>query len=479
MSEKTQTSNNRLQSQFKQYRDKNFFIDAKFKTENTEIVAHRLVLAKYSKLFADYFENQPFNPDNIHIPIPFDINNLFPELINFLYTEELPLDDPDPIPYYAMAHVYNIDILKTMLRFTIERFLKENYEYVLTYTSHYITFELPKGIELTFPTIRTYFDELIGSSQEFAPLIVEHFEEFRKNISVLYNSVIPILFANILGNLNNQTYIDYEKARMIDEYVKNYKKDLTIYEREKLQQVIDWNTDDSYLLFASLDLDWVLPVVSRPLLRKLLSNRMTTTHSFEQTINTISNQYINCWYAFDWLQTIRDSRGCKELEPVELITFLGTLGNSCNFVNPLTYGFIEENCSETLCVPAAKHSIFSPSYIFDNLDSSHYYLSNPDLKEPHVGFRLFNDGFKPRKLFLQQCPIEKKPKIVKCKIEIERTKVNDRFDHQDDVPREFIEFSFPKVDPMRGVTVTLIGNNTAAKSFLRVKKLRVEGVFVP
>lgn len=466
----------RLFPKFDEYRKKKVFIDCKFTTSNGEIYAHRIILARFSKIFFNYFSRKFGNNDIIlDVPIPFNINSLFPQMIDFFYKEKIDNDSilEDPIPLYIMAIVYDVPLLSLILDdITNESLSVSN---VLDYAMNFKNVHLSSTSSQIFPGITDSFQRMIDRSLQFAPLIAEHFKQFP--LKSLYKSLSPQLLAEVLIKTG---YEDRERISIIDGYVSQYGY-LKEEDRVCLQKVIDWKSSNSYQLFVDHEANWVSPSIAIEPISAILENRRKTINSMIDFVTKIDKQS-NHWYLMQWISSIKNSDGDDQIKECNLLDFTSTIGGSIsNPINPTLYRFIRTKASKALQMPQYRELLFDRECYADK--TNEYFLSFPFVDETQkqfIGYEFEEPCYIPKQIIYQ--PVEKKAYPL--------TVVGKAFDNDGNEvycsPLISVKNSHDEVIidlditiPIKSVVMEMVGNNSNDVNILRALRFNVIGYFVP
>lgn len=458
---------------FVEYRKKRIFIDCKFTIENEEIYAHRIVLSKFSKIFFHYF-GKCFEKGIVNVPIPFNINSLFSQMIDFFYKEKLDNESilEDPIPLYMMAIVYDVPFLSLILNDITNESL--NISNVLDYAANFKNIRLNPIFQPIFPGISESFQRMINRSLQFAPFIAENFKQFP--LELLYKSLSPQLLAEVLMKID---YNDRERVSIIDDYV-TQNGDLTDEERLCLQNVIDWKSSNSYQLFVDHEVNWVSPSIALEPLSTIFDNRRKTINSMIDFVSNLKRNSNN-WYLMQWITSIKNSDGDEQLKDYEILNFTGTIGGSINNpINPTLYRFIRTKASKALQMPQYRELLFDRECYAD--DTKEYFLSYPfidNTQTQFIGYEFEVPCYIPKQIIYR--PVEKKAYPLNV--------VGKAIDKDGNViyssPLISVKNSSDEVKidldvsiPIKSVVMEMIGNNSSDANILRVSRFNVIGRFV-
>ena len=462
----------RILSNFKEYRKKNLFIDCKFQTQTKTINAHRIILSNYSGIFKSYFCSFENKNTDCYFPIPFDIDELFPKMINFFYKEEIKFDNltDDPIPFYIMAQVYDVPILQSIYKDIISK--NVSLSNILGYIKHYKNLSLDKDIAQSFPGIEKTFNQMINSSLQFAPFIAENFEKFDKK--QLFDSCPPLLLSEILKKTN---FCDDQKVSIIDEFI-NENGMPTHDECTLLQDVIDWCADDSYYLLVRHAADWVPPSTSLKSFTTIFDQRRKTIKAMEREIDNIHNGCSN-WYLISWLNNIKNSDGYQNLQDSELINFIGTFGGTNIFANPTLYRLVKAISSSSIQVKEFREVLYDKEVFADDKDE-HYFLSYPVEGIQYIGYEFDSECCLPKQIIYHPYPNKNYPLnvIIKAYNELGAEVYSSTpVSVKNSLDEVCIETNI--TTPIKSIRLQMVGNNSGDMNILRASYLHVVGRFVP
>lgn len=480
---------------YEEFRRDGTFIDCEYHDDKSTYHAHKIVLSIFSTLLRDYFSkfrtNNLPNAPMTQLPIPYNAP-MFEDLVDFFYKNKLMIDKVDSsklLPWLSMGYIYDVKTIREIIEPIItERFLSEpkddDLERILGFSEFYKKIRLNTSIAKDFDHIEKNFQNFMESQQLFVEYLHDRFnyiENDKKNLSKL----TPFLLSEILKNKSD--YGDVRKARILENYVKNLllsKDQLTVYDRKILQSVIDWNQDDAYKLFTYNDLDWVLPEVQTPQIKKLIRARRKTLETLEKEPCLQSSQPINHWYAISCVNKIETAHEStlSDNDNYSITHFIGTLGNSnkVTYINPKEYHFLEPHFSETM--NESMH--FDDVVVFDEgeINKKCHYLSkcidltNPHIPPPFVGFELPHTFMKIKKVVLTSACDKEMKRPKKMRLILDGNEIADST-----ISGEKITFVLPTPLKAKKVQLQTVFEGTSGKSAyfaLRVHRLEVFGSFL-
>ena len=165
-----------------------------------------------------------------------------------------------------MSLVYGISDLEFCLSDLLKRVIsKEN---VLELVRPYTTFKIDPSLTTLFPDLQERFNTMMDTCSLFSEIIAANFEDFSP--TDIYSSLTPSLFASTLRKLTDIS--DERMVSLIDDYVA-FAGMPSEYDCRLLSSVIDWDREDSYLLFSQYECDWVPPEISRSAVSRIIDNR--------------------------------------------------------------------------------------------------------------------------------------------------------------------------------------------------------------
>ena len=460
---------------FDEYRQKKVFIDCQFNLENEEIYAHRIILSKFSKIFSNYFSIVNDSKNILSVPIPFNINSLFPQMIDFFYKEKLDNDlvFEDPIPLYMMALVYDVPSLSFILNDITNESL--NMSNVLSYVSHFKRIRIDPIYSSIFPGISESFKKMIDRSLEFAPFIADHFDEFP--IQYLYESLSPQILAEVLIKTD---FDDKKRITIIDDFVM-HNGDPTDNECKYLHKVINWKSNNSYQLFVDHDANWVFPSIAINPLSTIFDNRRKTINSMIDFLSN-HNQKNNNWYLMSWITSIKNSTGDDHLEDCKLIDFASTIGGAISHpINPTLYRFIKTKASNGLQMPQYRELLFDRECYADNTDK--YYLSYPyadDNITQFIGYEFELPCYIPKQIIYRPVAGKCYPLVVVGKAfgnDGSLVYCSPYVSVNNSIDEVKIDLNVDK--PIKSVIMEMVGNNSGDLNVLRASSLDIIGRFAP
>jgi hypothetical protein len=160
------------------------------------------------------------------------------------------------------------------------------------------------------------------------------------SLSDLFNSLNATLFATLLKSGTFNDIEDEQKVALIDNFVAA-RGPQSPDDCESLASVVKWDSSDDtiYQLLIRHKCDWLPPKFSVPLLSQVLTKRRMTLKNF--TLDSQScDSTVSCWYAQSWIRFLRDARPRRSLPVQDILTFISTLGENANRINPFHFGLL-------------------------------------------------------------------------------------------------------------------------------------------
>ena len=446
---------NSVSCKFNDFRKKDLFIDCSFIRSWSEpgIKCHRILISKFSTFFKKYFSMKTYDPENIQVHIPFTTNdNSFQQIIDFMYTNQIQISEKNVMNILAHSILYGISSLEIMIKdILIPRITDSN---VLLFLKTITDLHIPEEVLNKFPDLCENLERLIKESFFLTDFVALHFSDFSESISKIYDSVNPRLLSMILKATDLS---DGKKAKIINDYVETKKNFILFKEKDfiYLTNVINWDTEDSYIYLTQNTCDWVIPSVSRRLYSKILTKRRESSHAFSDKTEKLKSTIFQNWFSFAWITVVADSLGQKETPQIELADFIGTLGNLVPFFNPLKYRLFRSVSSAPM-----NEKYFSDAFIFDNSDK--YFLSkrDPRLRNSKkdnalfIGFNLDQNCFRVNNIVVEFLDKErgkptsdskklfyKKPHIMKLMVSANTNNPNEK--REKHIFDKFVELNTP------------------------------------
>jgi hypothetical protein len=345
----------RIPARFSYYRSENHFIDITLTRSNDPpLPAHRLVLAHYSGLFHSLFLSLS---DLQTLRVPLDCGGCFSILLDFFYTGRLAISETAHDLCWALHVLACFYDVPDLLIFTDEEIPRIAARFsnsapaekvrlltTLSVLKHFEWGSLDKDLkEAGMGRISSAFEFIV---ETLWGLLSE-----RVVVPDVLRSVPPGLFVKVLKRM------DATNERLVD-LICAYSANQNALDTEGLQElmaVVDWDHENAHCLFKRPDLPPVDPAIARRLLAKILTRRAETAEKWEVEIGS---EEMSRWRTFVWAAKISEADGGTPQEPLELLSFLRTLGGEATGISPEAMGFIVPWCSPGLAEPFSEQVLF-------------------------------------------------------------------------------------------------------------------------
>lgn len=404
----------------------------------TQIKCNRIILAKNSKWFEEYFEKNPkkgeqFTIDNA-VVVP--INNILPQymqsFMNILYKNYLEINIENLPHLLKVAYFYKFPQITSILRtFYIDA--SRNNETLMYFAKLFIQNGLIDDAKALSEKIATHFiaaerkdtdavfsiDDIYDalSPPVFAAVLIERF----KKLQSMSNAQEPQkqesnkgkndpydINKSIEENLHKYTLIkepieDMLVAQYIEEFVKlKGIETLTEDDRESLADVFNYYVignqglnDTTRPFMLKYDCDWFPARYARLHVDQILNKRRRVFKNFKKDMNRIKDKpSTNRWYTMSWITNVRDAD--TRPEPTPIIEFIRTLGASVNPINPIEYGLFNIESTKAIINQRKVENAF----IHD--PSLYFITAQPDNENtiPYIKFDLGSEClFKPSQFY--------------------------------------------------------------------------------
>ncbi|OHT05285.1 hypothetical protein TRFO_26970 [Tritrichomonas foetus] len=345
----------RLQSNFELYRKNKTFCDCKIVLSDHEVLAHRLVLAKYSSFFLDLFMKT--NEKGIYAFRPeFNPQDTLESVIDFLYTNQIDLDQSNLVAYLSVSKFYGIPILEEIVT---EQFPQcTNKDTVLEFCRQCVEYNIPAQAKI------------------FVPTVAENWSSYQ--INNIYSHIDPTILADVLNDSHLANLKQDAKLQIIDGFISLHPT-TTNEQREQLATVIDWSHPAAYQYLVRHNCEWVPARIARQLMRRIMKERRYTFRKLQERVNFVpesSNNSISAraandgeisrWFLFTWMISIHRADVIKDQYTIPIINFLSTYGGLSQGFDAVTTGAITVNSSE----PMSKS--IKPNYAFGCVKGEHF-----------------------------------------------------------------------------------------------------------
>ena len=276
------------------------------------------------------------------VHLPFNPDNIFTDIIQFIYSERLTITTKNMAQLYACATYYKFE----KLRFIVSRLFEKSLcvENSLFLCSNLIKFGMDEGAVKIASIFANEFSKNLKG------------EESLLSIQQIFDCCSPRVLAEILKDPCLDFVTRNQKVQLIDQFCTN---DLVLDDQNKeyLASVIDWTLKDSYKIYLSSQCDWLPSKIQRFILSDAFNARKNTLKSLSSTSNHTPRKFGN-WYLLSWLTALSKGEVSEKPPEVEAIKFMTTLGISDTRYDPELFTLIRSKSSELL------DQDFSPSKLF-------------------------------------------------------------------------------------------------------------------
>ena len=393
MAEETGFPLTRLQKKFQEFREKGIFIDCSFVLPGGEVVkAHRLILAKYSSTFKNYFRYNNINDASQVLEIPFITDaETFKKVIDFFYTGFLEIEPSSMILLMATSYMLGVESLKAIVSDFVHNNI--NTDHILSFTRPFLDFKVDEEKAKIYPDLYDNFNELVEGSKFISDQVAKRFHDL--NPESVCRSVPAYMLAHILMNIDSNSEIFKEfssendfKISMIDTFVGD--KELEMKDRISLTEVINWEVEDAYLFFSNHECNWVTPNIARKMISTLLTKRRQTALANAQAVEKMPRNTVHHFAAYQLIQMVVNSRGESECPFYDIIQEMSTLFGSVKMFNPELYRLV----MPSIYTQPPMTTNFPIANIFVN-DTTYYLTQSSYYEDPETGnYPTFSCGVK-------------------------------------------------------------------------------------
>jgi hypothetical protein len=446
------------------------FIDVTF-TIRTEVhSAHRLVLSQRSGYFKRAFDRRLIPLEGTEIVIPFTGCDFFPQLIDFLYSGKLEVpscNSQSLINFYALAAFYDIPDANAMLTDSIcQRFMGSGpTAHVFRATSVYRDFEITYDPTKDPPELSQLVSEslarLKNSQSIFTDYLSRHFPIQRgSDRSQLYKSVTPFLFGLYLEEeLPLRELSAVQIAKEVDTFT-HFCSITDLEDRDHIISLVDWNCPDISPLFLTCEMKWVPPSISRWQFSNLLTGRRNTLDSLENSMGSFPGA-MSRWFGIHWLEAIRAGTGESAPLDIELIHFLGTIGESTSPLHLCNLNFITTDSSRSLgSARFGARALFDGSRFDPRIAR---FIGHPEVEQPFIDIKFTRFEFLPVKVIIG-LPSDRRDGGVSLKFTVRGFR------------ESVMEFDAAQVSGESDVIEIDVGSDVKPVSWIRIE---MEPVFLP
>ena len=395
----TQRVSVRQLSNLKKFRDEGHFNDCCLISGDAKYYSNRLFLAKYSGYFRKYFIEHPAKLGDVtEVSLPENPENKFGDFLNLLYDQCSTITVKELPCLLKIADFYDFLDMKYMLHeFCFEQ---SNQHTLLYFVEKFLEFDLQEYAISLAPDISVHIENIIKRSES---------EEF--TIQQIYQASSPKVFAASINSIKDSSITPIQKVELLDNFVAFKKIELTDEEREALASPVVWDLNEdpaAFLHLLKFPCDWLPSHISRPLLKKILDNRLKIVRDFKKEISKSqdASKVVSRWYPFAWAQEISNSIYFEGTPEINAIEFIRTFGGSAKPINPMKYGLVSFFGTEPM----------TPQFLPENAlidDDQIYYmgrsLGGNDEEKPYFGISFGKSArFKVTNLKFHSSVIRKK-----------------------------------------------------------------------
>ena len=302
--------------------------------KHSPIKAHRVLLAKESEWFHEYFAEHPMRQGETvqTVACPVNSGEVFPEIIKFLYENQIQITLEKIPPLYHCAYFYNFRKLLTITRMHLQRAI--NKQTALFLCSNLVKYGMDEAASLIAPL---FAEELLHIYENQSAMFTK---------SDIFKVCSPFVLSVVLKNFQLDILTEEKKVELIDEYV----GDRVIEnedDKEALASVIDWTSDKAHNILVANKCDWLPAHISRGLYSKAINARRETLVAFNKTLEN-AQDYIGRWYPLSWLTSISKAELSTDPPKVEALDFMSTFGIYNKKLDPRKYALVEVESSKPL-----------------------------------------------------------------------------------------------------------------------------------
>ena len=337
------------------------FTDCHLTSESgLDCFCHRIMLAKYSKWFVNYFEKHAESGQVTEVALPVDPNMRFGEVLRLLYHGFARFTVDVIVDFLEIAEFYGMEVVEMIANDQLEA-VKEtglSKELVLELCERFIRSGLVKKALSFAPQLAEELVTAISKGNQVA-------------IQRIYEVTNPELFAVILQQKQFRGWKRLDKARLIDQYVGD--REISDQDKRYLSIVVgDWSDVNAYHLLVHTKCNWVTPDLARAHYKHMISIMRNNLGSFEREIAQNTGDVGNL-YAYSWIHFIQFlGSAVKESPVVNVVELSRTLGIGAT-CDPVALGMLKCTASKPVSPRfAANYALF---------DQKNYFLSSANRKE--------------------------------------------------------------------------------------------------
>lgn len=393
----------RLTPQIETFRKEQYFCDAIIVSGNDRFECHRILLARHCQWFLrEFLAHPPEGMEPTTITIPVNPSGIFSTFLNVLYTGEVTVD------------VYNLPLLLKMSVFYESPEFTAIFRYFLKRAATEQTFLHFARILSELDLVEDALSLAPADAKEATPFLAEHYSNYLKwsrrqpwelkgvkrppvTIDDIYDAVSAPVLAGILKQILDDPrkfapLTEAEVVAMIDRFYETHPSDRES-DKESLAKLINWESISSWRYIVKHKCDWIPARIYRTLVTEALKKRKAVLKKLEKNTESIQTS-VNRWYAFSWIQAVRDALVPLGRSPsVKVVELMTTLGGTTDFVDPLLCGFLE--------VVETVHAI-APQFSADQwFNKGKYWMARQSESVlPVFGFNLKGAWFIPETVFV-------------------------------------------------------------------------------
>lgn len=465
-----------------EYRKNNKFIDIML----NGIPAHKIILAKFSKYFKEYFVNHETKENIFTFDLKFNPENCFDQAIELIYDLDFHYSEKLIIPLLSVTEFYGIDQVKFKLNNDLKLILNSS-----------------NAIDFAKQSKNYHFSDV----DQIVDVIVQNINMYDQQSIITSVSVEAL--TKILKSPNLH-FTDDQKISWVDKFDEIYpiKNESDKY---LLKTIVDFDQPDSFKLLINHRCMWLPSKILKTLLQKLMNVRRLISNHYNNYICAIDQEVISRWYLFsiDCDITnlisdieIRDPDSQKQGPQVEAISFCNTLGH---FIDVSEINNFKESF---ICMKSDNDTFdyFGPKRIV-NGNPGHFlvygHLNTENQEEvsqvsitidlgPKALFKvdqciincLDKDYFDHKKKLLENETIESTSSFYGVPIRL-KVDFSSEDGHESSVFVVYHKEHPANVDvskvsfPIRKMTIDLCAPNAAKQYVLRIQSVQLIGRFIP
>ena len=330
-------------NKFKEFYDSGDFVDCILKISDFEIKCHKIVLAKNSSFFNNFFKNKELH-EITTINLDFSSKEAASEIINSLYSGLLNVTNLTLIPLLAFATKYEFSKISSILDEKLNTMIYDS-------TILHIASEIDKY-------------NLCDTNESCFSKLAELFYNNNTNIKRedVYKKLSPYAFSILLKQKVFIAVSDIEKVEFIESYCSFHG---LLNEREKhyFDDLLDWSKENSFLFVLRYSCEWIPANISRSLYIKAINARREAVQRYSKQVQEAINESkmtFSRWYTFSTFNQIQKNPLKPHSSGFDLISYVSTLGGNTNLFNPIKYGLISVKSSTTFNEIPGREPYFGP-----------------------------------------------------------------------------------------------------------------------